>query len=102
MPQLTLKANCIADVFMDDKGGRIVKINANEEDFFAMLDSVNPKNIIKYLDMRAIPHREAVKINVTRMDVEVKGGVRKYMKRILERNRKKVTRAQKLMEQYYG
>lgn len=102
MPQLTLKANCIDDVLMDDNGGRIVKINANEEDFFAMLDSVNPKNIIKYLDMRAIPHREAVKINVTRMDVEVKTGVRKYMKHILERNQKKVTRAQKLMEQYYG
>lgn len=36
----------------------------DEEDFFKMLDKVNPKNIIKYLDMRKIPHRDKV---VTKM-----------------------------------
>lgn len=103
MPQLTLKANCIADVLMDENtGGRIVKINANEEDFFSMLDSVNPKNIIKYLDMRQIPHREAIKINVLRADVEIKSGVHKNMRRMIDRNERKVNRAKALMEKYYG
>ena len=45
-------------------GGRIVVLQMDEEDFFKMLDKVNPKNIIKYLDMRKIPHRDKV---VTKM-----------------------------------
>ena len=45
-------------------GGRIVVLQMDEEDFFKMLDKVNPKNIIKYLDMRKIPHRHKV---VTKM-----------------------------------
>ena len=44
--------------------GRIVVLQMDEEDFFKMLDKVNPKNIIKYLDMRKIPHRDKV---VTKM-----------------------------------
>lgn len=71
MPQLTLRHCCIADVCQDEapkidgngqKKDKMVKININEEDFFDMLDHVNPKNIIKYLDMRNIPHRESVNI----------------------------------------
>ena len=45
-------------------GGRIVVLQMDEEEFFKMLDKVNPKNIIKYLDMRKIPHRDKV---VTKM-----------------------------------
>ena len=101
MPQLTLKATSIADVLMDDNGGRIVKLNCNEEDFFDMLDHVNPKNLIKYLDMRMIPHREAVKINVNRLDVN-NHKVSKGLVNLVTRNEKKVNRARKLMEQYYG
>ena len=60
MPQQTLKHCCIADVLIDEnpKGNqdKIVKINVDEEDFFEMLDHVNPKNIIKYLNMRHIQH----------------------------------------------
>lgn len=101
MPQLTLKATSIADVLMDDNGGRIVKINANEEDFFEMLDHVNPKNLIKYLDMRMIPHREGIKINVNRLDVN-DHKVSQGLVNLVTINEKKVNRARKLMEQYYG
>ena len=43
---------------------RKVILHVDEEDLFDMLDSVNPKNIIKYLDMRGIPHREPANIVV--------------------------------------
>lgn len=58
--------NCIIhDVQLSPNGGgRIVVLQMDEEDFFKMLDKVNPKNIIKYLDMRKIPHRDKV---VTKM-----------------------------------
>ena len=39
-------------------------LHVDEEDFFDMLDHVNPKNIIKYLDMRGIAHREPANIVV--------------------------------------
>ena len=70
MPTLTLKHCTIADVQMDeqDTSKRVVKIFINEEDFFDMLDHVNPKNIIKYLDMRKIEHRDALQINVKTID----------------------------------
>ncbi len=48
----------------DQKKNRKVILHVDEEDFFDMLDSVNPKNIIKYLDMRGIPHREPANIVV--------------------------------------
>ena len=69
--KLTLKYCAIADVVMmepkqddEQKKCRKVILLVDEEDFFDMLDSVNPKNIIKYLDMRGIPHREPANIVV--------------------------------------
>jgi len=71
MPKLTLNYACIVDVCemepkpTDTQGkNRKVILHVDEEDFFDMLDSVNPKNIIKYLDMRGIPHREPANIVV--------------------------------------
>ena len=70
MPALTLKHCTISDVQLDeeDTSKRLVKIFINEEYFFDMLDHVNPKNIIKYLDMRKIEHRDALQINVRTID----------------------------------
>ena len=69
--KLTLNYCTINDVMMVDpkqgdnqKKNRKVILHVDEEDFFDMLDSVNPKNIIKYLDMRKIPHREPANIKV--------------------------------------
>ena len=69
--KLTLKYCAIGDVVMmepkkddEQKMCRKVILLVDEEDFFDMLDSVNPKNIIKYLDMRGIPHREPANIVV--------------------------------------
>lgn len=69
--KLTLNYCTINDVMMvdpkkgdDQKENRKVILHVDEEDFFDMLDSVNPKNIIKYLDMRGIPHREPANIVV--------------------------------------
>ena len=69
--KLTLNYCTINDVMMvdpkkndDQKKSRKVILHVDEEDFFDMLDSVNPKNIIKYLDMRKIPHREPANIKV--------------------------------------
>ena len=69
--KLTLNYCTINDVLMidpkkgdDQKKNRKVILHVDEEDFFDMLDSVNPKNIIKYLDMRGIPHREPANIVV--------------------------------------
>lgn len=71
MPKLILNHATIADVLMmpekpgdTQKKNRKVILYVDEEDFFDMLDHVNPKNIIKYLDMRGIPHREPANIVV--------------------------------------
>lgn len=57
--QLILNYCAIVDVFEvepkkadNQKKNRQVKINVDEEDFFEMLDKVNPDNIVKYLKMR--------------------------------------------------
>ena len=70
--KLTLNYCTINDVLMidpkkgdDQKKNRKVILHVDEEDFFDMLDSVNPKNIIKYLDMRGIVHREPSIVNGT-------------------------------------
>lgn len=39
-------------------------LNLCEEEWFKTLDRLNPDNIIKYLDIRHIPHREAMQINL--------------------------------------
>lgn len=49
-------------------GGRIVILQMDEEDLFKMLDKVNPKNIIKYLDMRKIPHHDKVITKIADVD----------------------------------
>ena len=71
MPKLTLNYCCIVDVLQvepkktdNQRKNRKVILHVDEEDIFDMLDSINPKNIIKYLDMRGIPHREPANIKV--------------------------------------
>ena len=71
MPKLTLNYACIVDVMqVEPKDGdgqrknRKVILHVDEEDLFDMLDHVNPKNIIKFLDMRGIAHREPANIVV--------------------------------------
>lgn len=71
MPKLTINYACIADVVQvepkegdNQRKNRKVILHVDEEDFFDMLDNVNPKNIIKYLDMRGIAHREPANIVV--------------------------------------
>jgi len=71
MPKLTINYACIADVMQvepkegdNQRKNRKVILHVDEEDFFDMLDHVNPKNIIKYLDMRSIEHREPANIVV--------------------------------------
>ena len=71
MPKLTLNYACIVDVMQvepkptdNQRKNRKVILHVDEEDIFDMLDSLNPKNIIKYLDMRRIPHREPANIVV--------------------------------------
>lgn len=66
--QLILNYCSIADVYEvepkkvdNQKKNRQVKINIDEEDFFEMLDKVNPKNIVKYLKMRSISIEESNK-----------------------------------------
>ena len=43
---------------------RKVILRVDEEDLFDMLDQLNPKNIVKYLDMRGIKHREPANLIV--------------------------------------
>ena len=69
--KLTLNYCNINDVLLmdpkkgdDQKKNRKVILHMDEEDFFEMLDTINPKNIIKYLDMRGISHREPSIVNV--------------------------------------
>ena len=114
MPQLTLKHCYIADVEMDENGkdekNRIVKINVNEEDFCEMLDYVNPKNIIKYLDMRGIPHRDALEVNVKQIDLKQLperhtpqyGDAIRKLRRLEQNNQKKLNRVRVLMPEYNG
>ena len=110
--RLTLNHCCIADVEMQEpkptdnqRKGRRVYINIDEEDFFEMLDHVNPKNIIKYLDMRRIPHRDSLEITVTENKVRLSGKsspeadkVRRGLYNSNKRNRIKLNRALELLD----
>ena len=114
--KLTLKYCAIGDVVMmepkkDDEQRKCRKVIllVDEEDFFDMLDSVNPKNIIKYLDMRKIPHREALEINVTDCTVKLTGraskqqdGIRHGLYNMNQRNKKKLNRALELLDNMKG
>ena len=89
----------------DQKKNRKVILHVDEEDFFDMLDSVNPKNIIKYLDMRKIPHRDALEINVTDCHVKLTGraskqqdSIRHGLYNMNQRNKKKLNRALELLD----
>ena len=71
MPKVTLNYCTIVDVLQiqpkkgdNQKKNRKVILAVDEEDLFDMLDNLNPKNIIKYLDMRGIAHREPANIVV--------------------------------------
>jgi len=110
--KLTLNYCTINDVMMVDpkkgddlKKNRKVILHVDEEDFFDMLDSVNPKNIIKYLDMRRIPHRDSLEINVTENKVRLSGKaspeadkVRRGLYNSNKRNRIKLNRALELLD----
>ena len=110
--KLTLNYCTINDVMMvdpkkgdDQKKNRKVIIHVDEEDFFDMLDSVNPKNIIKYLDMRRIPHRDSLEITVTENKVRLSGKaspeadkVRRGLYNSNKRNRIKLNRALELLD----
>ena len=71
MPKVTLNYCTIVDVMQvepkkgdNQKKNRKVILHVDEEDLFDMLDNLNPKNIIKYLDMRGISHRDPANIVV--------------------------------------
>ena len=110
--KLTLNHCTINDVMMvdpkkgdDQKKNRKVILHVDEEDFFDMLDSVNPKNIIKYLDMRRIPHRDSLEITVTENKVRLSGKaspeadkVRRGLYNSNKRNRIKLNRALELLD----
>ena len=71
MPKVTLKYCTIVDVLKvepkegdNQKKDRRVVLHVDEEDLFDLLDQLNPKNVIKYLDMRGISHREPANIIV--------------------------------------
>lgn len=49
---------------IDNFHNRDMVLNLCEEEWFNTLDRLNPDNIIKYLDIRHIPHREALQINL--------------------------------------
>ena len=110
--KLTLNYCTINDVMMvdpkkgdDQKKNRKVILHVDEEDFFDMLDSVNPKNIIKYLDMRRIPHRDSLEITVTENKVRLSGKaspeadkVRRGLYNSNKRNRIKLNWALELLD----
>ena len=110
--KLTLKYCAIGDVVMmepkkDDEQRKCRKVIllVDEEDFFDMLDSVNPKNIIKYLDMRRIPHRDSLEITVTENKVRLSGKaspeadkVRRGLYNSNKRNRIKLNRALEILD----
>ncbi len=99
MPKLTLNYCSIADVEIvepkpDDpqKKNRKVTLLVDEENLFEMLDNLNPQNIIKYLDMRQILHREPSNIVVKVRPDASWPKLRKQLKRI--RNELKQRRKQ--------
>ena len=86
--RVTVKDCVIHDVFMADSGQRQVVLQMNEEELFEMLDGVNPKNLVKYLDMRGINHREAPQINIYECQKQELG----------KRNRRKLDRCLRIID----
>ena len=69
-------------------GGKQVVLQMNEEEFFEMLDGINPKNLVKYLDMRGINHREAPQINIYECQKQELG----------KRNKRKLDRCLRILD----
>ena len=112
MPKLTLNYCTIVDVVQvepkpgdNQRKNRKVILHVDEEDIFDMLDHLNPKNIIKYLDMRGINHRDALEINVTDCTVKLTGraskqqdSIRHGLYNMNQRNKKKLNRALEVLD----
>ena len=110
MPKVELNYCTIVDVLQMEpkqsdgqKKDRKVILYVDEEDLFDMLDKLNPKNIIKYLDMRRIPHRDSLEINVSEVKVNLNHS--KHIDRVKHglyqanvTNRKKLNRALELLD----
>ena len=80
----------IHDVFTanSEGGGKQVVLQMNEEELFDMLDGINPKNLIKYLDMRGVNHREAPQINIYECQKQELG----------KRNKRKLDRCLRILD----
>lgn len=70
------------------EGNRMVTLQMDEKDFFEVLDRINPKEIVKYLDMRFINHREQPVINIYECNKQS----------LSERNRRKLDRCLKILD----
>lgn len=86
--RLTVKDCVIHDVFMADSGRKQVVLQMNEEELFDMLDGINPKNLVKYLDMRGVNHREAPQINIYECQKQELG----------KRNKRKLDRCLRILD----
>ena len=73
---------------MANSGQRKVVLQMNEEELFDMLDGVNPKNLVKYLDMRGVNHREAPQINIYECQKQELG----------KRNKRKLDRCLRILD----
>lgn len=87
--RVTINECIIHDVFTADSGGgKKVVLQMNEEELFDMLDNINPKNLVKYLDMRGVNHREAPQINIYECQKQELG----------KRNRRKLDRCLRILD----
>ena len=69
-------------------GGKQVVLQMNEEELFDMLDGINPKNLVKYLDMRGVNHRESPQINIYECQKQELG----------KRNKRKLDRCLRILD----
>lgn len=87
--RVTINECIIHDVFTADSGGgKKIVLQMNEEELFDMLDNINPKNLVKYLDMRGVNHREAPQINIYECQKQELG----------KRNKRKLDRCLRILD----
>ena len=89
--RLIINECVIHDVFTANSGGgggKQVVLQMNEEELFEMLDGINPKNLVKYLDMRGVNHREAPQINIYECQSQELG----------KRNKRKLDRCLRILD----
>ena len=87
--RVTINECIIHDVFTADSGGgKKVVLQMNEEELFDMLNGINPKNLVKYLDMRGVNHREAPQINIYECQKQELG----------KRNKRKLDRCLRILD----